>query len=826
MRGAVDTKVRGLTTRKHSSGFSLAETLTVVAILIILAGVGFIAVIRWRAILRQLELDETAKELYMAAQNHLSFAESQGLLSEQKSDGTLLFSDRGKLGEAATATQPETRYFIYSPGNTTDTPDDPLSVLSLMLPDGSIDVRTSGSYMVRYEPETATILDVFYTDGKDGYIPDDSYSALMSVAGASDAMKVARRNVGLAKSGEDTTGIVGWYSGTGGDESLKLMAPVVKIDNGDILSVKITDPYSTKRGSNNTKQTVNEKLISSYNSSHSDSNISLKFRLIVEGKTSKAVAYKDISKDMGDMGVDSTGPYAIVALDDVTSDNGVFDDLTKRGFTNNSGKTFYPGEDISVYAWVSSTGPSTAAKSATAEANSLFASAKKESSALKVEISSLRHLVNLSNKQPNNVSAFDSSKFITSGDVAASQITDLSWSAFAKSVTEVRKKLGVSIEEEDIEIYFDGGATGAGKFLPVYPSNRLDYDGCAHRIAGITVDTSGVGGIFAKLGKGSISNLEVVNASISSKGTGAASGALLGELVTGVTTENILVRTTLKTETISGKTITSSGNAGGLVGTMSGGTISKCAASVRVKSTGGSAGGLVGEATGGTITSSYSGGHTTNGLYDTTSGKADVISASGNAGGLVGTSSVSIDNCYSTCSVSGATEGGLAGSITGGSVSQTYVTGWVNPTASTTPGAFAGSSSVASGASNYYYKIINNVTKTEGGKEVTEPMQPVGSNASSTLAAPFDAMDEGGALTTFYKVYTGGGKSSAQAIPYDEQLAKLYVYNGKAHYAFQCIDAWADLKTPATPTEGTFTAHLTRHYGDWPAPETLVVNTQ
>jgi prepilin-type N-terminal cleavage/methylation domain-containing protein len=72
---------------RKNAGFSMGELLVVVAILVILMGLGFVALIQYQRTLKQLELDGIAKEIFVAAQNHLTMADSQGLL-EGKTDGT------------------------------------------------------------------------------------------------------------------------------------------------------------------------------------------------------------------------------------------------------------------------------------------------------------------------------------------------------------------------------------------------------------------------------------------------------------------------------------------------------------------------------------------------------------------------------------------------------------------------------------------------------------------------------------------------------------------------------------------------------------------
>ena len=68
-------------TKKHRSGaFTLAEFLVVIAITLILAGVSFVAAIRYQSSLRRMEMDRTAKEIFLTAQNNLSLAKSGGVM--------------------------------------------------------------------------------------------------------------------------------------------------------------------------------------------------------------------------------------------------------------------------------------------------------------------------------------------------------------------------------------------------------------------------------------------------------------------------------------------------------------------------------------------------------------------------------------------------------------------------------------------------------------------------------------------------------------------------------------------------------------------------
>ena len=55
--------------RKWNRGFTLVETLAAVAVLVILLGLGSVAVAYYRDYLRITELDNAAREIYMAAEH-------------------------------------------------------------------------------------------------------------------------------------------------------------------------------------------------------------------------------------------------------------------------------------------------------------------------------------------------------------------------------------------------------------------------------------------------------------------------------------------------------------------------------------------------------------------------------------------------------------------------------------------------------------------------------------------------------------------------------------------------------------------------------------
>ena len=69
---------------KEKKGFSIGEMLAVVGIMAILAAVGVVGILSYLRSMAKMEYDDHAKELFIAAQNHLSMAESQGYLGREE----------------------------------------------------------------------------------------------------------------------------------------------------------------------------------------------------------------------------------------------------------------------------------------------------------------------------------------------------------------------------------------------------------------------------------------------------------------------------------------------------------------------------------------------------------------------------------------------------------------------------------------------------------------------------------------------------------------------------------------------------------------------
>lgn len=794
----------------NRKGFTLAEVLIVVGILVVLMAVGFVALTSHARNMHQLEMDGQAKEIFVAAQNHLTMAESQGYMGLANKTGSFGTPETVKEGEQDHGVC----YFVVGKDGTS--PNDTGFVLNQMLPFGSVDeaARTGGSYIIRYQKSPAVILDVFYVSTTGRYshtFSKSEYNTVMALAdGVSDdgtvvSKKSERRSANI---GPDNGVVVGYYGGAAATAPPKgewLEAPKIEIFNAERLQVKVTD----------------------FNSSTNDGKNAL--TLLITGVKSKAVMQCPLVGAGGtsisvDKRVAIDGNSYTVTLDSVTEKDLHFSQLA--WLYEDSKIKFIPGEDLQIKAVSYNNSIATnVAESGTVTTNSLFAELKpsdSDSNRYDAQIANIRHLLNLDDEMISNLD-----KNMVAG---VQQVSDLSWPEF------INKIAGADDAEEDeeesetiakVNIYtLTGTSAPNNSFFPINAkSYTLNYNGNGCTIAGITVDDTVDAGLFGTLSSGSeVSDLELVDFNIqSTKSAGALAGTASNATISGV----LVHHTAAGTSGISGA------DAGGLVGSITGSTVDKCAAAVYVSATG-DAGGLIGTASTTTITDSYSGGHTKDGRYtDLTSGdgRINVISTGASAGGLIGHvtgSGNSISYSYSTASAIGDdAAGGLIGSVAedaAATVSYTYSVGKAFLTDSTTgiyPFIGDGYDKVTYSGKNYYLANVSDNAQDYTGARYTN------------LACVTKGSKEVKEFIIDDKAAGENGRQEAEV--YDKTL--LVDYAGR--YFFPTVKQLHYLHVQAVDEEGdrvypdavdysassefaeTFTA---RHYGDWQVPGLTPLN--
>jgi len=842
--------------KRRAAGFTMAEMLIVIAIIGVLAAVSFIAVQAHQKSMTQLQYDAIAKEIFVAAQNHLTLAKSEnyGQASDLNSDKALNLTVDGKLyfgpdGDASADTINDIRYF-YSDADNAST------ALEQILPFGAVELVTGGKYIIRYQPNAARVLDVFYwtNDTKYGIDSIDYATAVDSYAG--DDKKGDRAKIG-------GNGILGWCGGedvvTTGEY---LVAPEVEVINREMLLVKVTDK----------------------NMSESKKSLKPLLKLIVEGDISgaKVAILLDSTKATyiknGDRVEYKNGQFTVV-LDDITTSGLHFSELLTKtpDGTLDNGKVFVPGENITIQAVAySNTVLASIAYSGEWKTNSLFGEVTEDTSGAKpvadqVRISNIRHLENLN----DNLSRAVYNNTYYNSTISAVQTADLDWAVFRTEINNIKETgAGTPISVFDK----NSGATKNDCFLPVTVSDeyKLVYDGQYeveiaqtaadgtpaapkkikenHSIKGIVVDNTGEasgtatfasGGVFGALKEAGISNLALIDTSVTlaSGNAGALAGTLTDATVTNVVAYNTPDFETELAKTDATKTAVStkaSGAAGGLIGSATNCTIQKSAASLIVKSEGGNAGGLIGTTADGSVIGCYAGGHAIdkkNGTgagaeiigvtYDTTNYN---VTASGVAGGLIGDAgSTEISYSYSTCSATGATVGGLIGTGSG-QIQHSYCTGLVKSTAATpVEGAFAGTYT-GTPTDNHYFDIINERDEKDDFGNLTGGYTYLYPVSGEETVPGVAAIDD---TASTFNDFCGASTEWKPATPYKEQTRLESYYGGK--YNLKTVAQLDDgpVKKVNVVEVDTLIGGVTTpadfvatHQGDWPAPEIFVVNTK
>lgn len=774
--------------KKNNKGFTMAELLIVVAITVILAGVAFIGVQSYQHSSTRLEYDGIAKEIFIAAQNHLTTAQGQGYLQIDSDE-----AESQMLGTKITegAEYEDEYYFTYTKGSSPYSTD-PLemqSLLDLMLPFGSIDetVRSGGTYIIHYQKSSGRVLDVFYSlPGRSGMLTvpgvalsKDDYSLLMTDYRFDEHRKDRERFPGA-----NGTGVVGWY---GGEEGLpvgtRLEDPELVVHNEEVLWIEVTD-----------KNIGNGSL-----------------QLTLTGKTSGAQRSFDLRSNDEDRVESGIGAGKIkVILDDITRSGYHFADLV----ADDINKHFIPGEDVVVEAVAyNNAALSNVASSGKRTTNSLFADYEASGEGANTDhtalIENFRHFENLD----KNISSFNNSGVWKKQDgsfetiTKAKQIKDMIWTkettasptakpdSFIEAVKYINGTEPSSIFNKD-----NTPVTTEKRFYPVSPDYKLDYEGASygqnHKISNVEASHGGAAGLFGSVDDSEVRNLELIDFNI--KGTTSA-GALIGS-ATGTTITNVLAHNSAAGFTAN--VTASGGDAGGLIGSAANCTVSRSAAALTVNGSA-NAGGLIGSASDTRVTESYAGGHTNKGKYYTDSGEAIYnVTGGTNAGGLIGSmTGGSATNCYSTCSATGGTVGGFVGESTG-SISNSYCTGLVK---GTTEGAFAGSLSNAPSNCNYIEIINERQDPTKG----YTYLSALGNQANAGITPIDENM-------TNYDAFCGAPGTWDPAKPYDGELVTIY----KNSFNLRTVDQIG--KTPKAKSSGT--DFVSTHYGDWPAPEVFVFN--
>ncbi len=458
-------------------GFTLMELLIVVGIIAILAGTTIVSVTTLIPSLRQKELDNSAREIFLAAQNRLTMMQATGELDEMERAGYAQCSvDNIECSYLAS----------YNEAN----------YLKTTLSSGEF----SGEYIVEFNLETAQVISVFCSDGalsafqvSGKGIGYESVSFLRTITGWRSENSSVRKTY-ARKNGQDQIGYYDYLMNGGSlasenQDNNGFSVKVVPVNQEELyLYVSITPPTDiTVNGAPKVTVSLNGVEIPAatltkrgYKEKDADNKILLENRILLDS------CLADFT-------------FAKLSLSGVTAGDEIVATVTVQvtgTTTDNKSKTYTTMATSTAF-------------------NSLYADSSTDTTA---DIAYVRHLENLNNRDGN-----------TGGYQEAKQVADIN---YATAISRWSNKSGVAVFNTT------GHAIPAYKPVRLW---RFDYDGQNNKLINFTISGNGCVGIFSYLqGDGHwgtsrytewIKNVQLVNMKVTntSKSVNSYTGALAGK---------------------------------------------------------------------------------------------------------------------------------------------------------------------------------------------------------------------------------------------------------------------------------------------------------
>ncbi len=639
--------------KNGKKGYTLAEVLTTVMILLILMAIAVPAIFSIRRNLRQKALDNKAELIYTAVQNNLVKLQNNGNKSEYSE------SRATKLPvQPLDESEQKDLYYV-----TAIDKDNTSNAAYILVTTDTIDTDLYNNYwVVEYDPQSASVYAVFYSENKkyDYAAEPEHYNSLR--------YKEERLNDGAW---------VGYYGGDtvdGGNTST--LAPEITIKNEEklVASISCMRPDSKPLSFEVTMQDTNgKKLVLKYSPNadgsgfkHEMDDIHLSSSPELDDNESGSIVGKKYSLD--------------ITLDDLTWSEqngnkvqlGRFKNLYSTGakLLKDPSKQLTPGTPLTITVKVISESPKINGRTATVKTNSLFEDSSTETQAV---ITYGRHLQNL-DELSSGVTAVTSA--VIKSDIHFEKQEDKegteSWySCYGKNMTFVpitNSKL-TSLQGK----YASSNGTVFSTIYHLTVEEQAKAGLFATLPAGITVDTLWMSGTRIKRASSAADGSVMTDSS-----AGAIAGTAKGAA------KLINCRVFLDASDVEGKDesekwIAGAAVQGGLIGqTSSEGTVEitqSFAATVMGDENASNVGGLVGNATGNIkITNSYADsylyGKNVGGLIGECSGSSTTILSSyivgylhgtDNVGGFIGraagltTSQFEINNGYTAAWLGNAT---------------------------------------------------------------------------------------------------------------------------------------------------------------------------
>ena len=387
--------------KRDNKGYTLAEVLLTVAILMVLMAIAVPAIFTIRKNLRQKALDNKAEIIYTAVQNNLTKLRSNG-------NSAKFAAERATLVEQTPmdADGEKTLYYV-----TAAQKDVASNAASVIVTADTVDADLYSHYwVVEYDPASASVYAVFYSESRDDYDPS-AYNPL-------------RYKKNRLKNGAQ----VGYYGGDSVDGSnTSALVPKITVKNEEKLQVII----NSKRPDDN-PLSFDVKLTDT--EGHT---LTLKYGTDASGKTlvhkqddmhQADASQLDANNEAGTIrGNNYTLTLTLDALQPAGSDPNAtsrFNQLYGKGTTNSWLQTMQThqltaGTKLNIEVTVHSDSSMIDGLSATAATNSLFGN---DSTSEQAEIFYGRHLQNLDEKSGVTATI---TKAVQKSDIHFEKIDDL-----------------------------------------------------------------------------------------------------------------------------------------------------------------------------------------------------------------------------------------------------------------------------------------------------------------------------------------------------------------------------------------------------------------
>ncbi len=383
---------------REKKGYTLAELLVVIGIMGVLAAISFVAVSHYRKTLKLLEMDKTAQEIYIAAQNHFTQA-STGSKFKEDVKKSLAGGSEINLGTKMTAkpadwddaeygswddVKDDMYYIQYNCSLGSDS-DDLLndSLLRYVLPYGAIDdtIRKDCQYVIEYNAASDAVYAVYYTDSTDEQLFEEA--VLQASAGDANAWQY-RNDPSNGATNRSRTAynsgkvIIGYYGGGSIvlPYSLSLEENTVVVHNGNRLWAEVYCPVNETKIKDAGILLVDVKVTGEVSGAEKV----LSFRVgknpsdfVNNSPVKKSQAITD--DEFSAMKLTGFRGFEFV-LDDITESGGHFAQI----FADADGdEDFIPGEDIRISAESTIADSSTAPKGSNeVVTNSLYSAVEEE----------------------------------------------------------------------------------------------------------------------------------------------------------------------------------------------------------------------------------------------------------------------------------------------------------------------------------------------------------------------------------------------------------------------------------------------------------------